>query len=104
MGPRQFLLASGVALGSLVAAAFIRTPSQDVAVLERLAPQIERAQVIAPESRDAIMRVVDRARLSSGDARNDLRRSVTIERVTAAIRTRDGGTPEPTSIGQGGRK
>ena len=60
-------------------------------MLDRLAPRIERAQMLAPETRDAIMQVVDRARVSTGDPRSDMRRSVTLERVTDAIKTRGGG-------------
>jgi hypothetical protein len=100
MGPRWFLLASLAVVCALVAATFIPTPRQDVAVLDRLAPRIERAQALAPESRDAIMQVVDRARVPTGDARNDLLRSVTIERVTTAIKARGGDPAISGSVGQ----
>jgi len=102
MKPRSFLFASIAVVGALIAAIFVSTPRQDVAVLDRLAPRIERAQTLAPETRDAIMRVVDRARASTGDPRHDVRRTATIERVTEAIKAR-GGAPELSSVGQGQR-
>ena len=71
-------------------------------MLDRLAPRIERAQTLAPETRDAIMQVVERAPQRNGDPRHDLRRTATIERVTEAIKTR-GGTPELSSVGQASR-
>lgn len=86
---------------ALFAATFVTTPREDVAVLDRLAPRIERAQTLAPEARDAIMRLVDGARASTGNSRYDVRRSATIERVADAIKARSG--PELTSVGQGSR-
>ena len=103
MRPRWFLLASIAVVCALIAATFVPTPRQDVAVLDRLAPRIERAQTLAPETRDAIMQVVDRARVPTGDPRYDVRRSVTIERVTDAIKAKDGGGPELSSVGQAPR-
>ena len=102
MRPRWFLLASIVVVCALLAATLLPTHRQDVAVLDRLAPRIERAQMLAPETRDTIMQLIDRARVSTGDPRSDMRRSVTLERVTDAIKTR-GGAPELSSIGQAPR-
>jgi hypothetical protein len=102
MRPRWFFLASLAVVAALIATTFIPTHRQDVAVLDRLAPRIERAQTLSPETRDAIMRLVDRARVSTGDPRHNLRRTATIERVTEAIKTR-GGAPELSSVGQGPR-
>jgi hypothetical protein len=102
MRPRWFLLASIAVVCGLIAATFVPTPRQDVAVLERLAPRIERAQTLAPETRAAIMQVVDRARGWNGDPRHDLRRSASIERVTEAVKAR-GGAPELSSVGQAPR-
>jgi hypothetical protein len=99
MRPRWFLLGSIVVVCALLAAILLPTHRQDVAVLDRLAPRIERAQTLAPETRDTIMQVVNRARVSTGDPRNDMRRSVTLERVTDAIKTRSG-APELSSVGQ----
>lgn len=103
MKPRWFFLALVAVICGLIAATFVPTPHRDVAVLDRLAPKIERAHMLAPETRDAIMHLVDRASAPTGDPRYDLRRSVTIERVTEAIKAR-GGRPErpelSSSIGQ----
>ena len=100
MRPRWFFLALVAVVCVLIATTFVPTPRQDVAVLDRLAPRIERAPALAPETRSAIMQLVDRARTPTGDPRHDLRRSVTIERVTEAIKVKDGG-PELNSTGQG---
>ena len=102
MRPRWFFLASVAVACALIVATFVPTPRQDVAVLDRLAPRIERTQTLAPETRDTILQLVDRARAPTGDPRHDLRRSVTIERVTGAIREKDGG-PELSSVGQAAR-
>jgi hypothetical protein len=96
--PRWFVLALVAVVCMLIATTFVPTPRQDVAVLDRLAPRIERAQVLTPETRDAIMQLVDRARAPTGDPRHDVRRSVTIERVTEAIKVKAGG-PELSSTG-----
>jgi hypothetical protein len=100
MRPRWFLLASIVVVCALLAATLIPTPRQDIAVLDRLAPRIERAQTLAPETRDTILQLIDRARVSTGDPRHDMRRTLTIERVTDAIKTRGGGPELSSSVGQ----
>jgi hypothetical protein len=100
MRPRWFFLALLAVICGLIAATFVPPPRQDVAILDRLAPRIERANTLAPETREAIMQLVDRARTPTGDPRYDVRRSVTIERVTEAIRMKDSG-PELSSTGQG---
>jgi hypothetical protein len=103
MRPRWFFVASLVIVCALLTATLLPTHRQDVAVLDRLAPRIERAQMLAPETRDVIMQVVDRARVSTGDPRSDMRRSVTLERVTDAIKTRGGGPELSSSVGQAPR-
>jgi hypothetical protein len=102
MRPRWFLLAATIVVCALIVATYVPTSRQDIAVLDRLAPRIERAQMLAPETRDAIQQLVDRARVSTGDLRSDMRRSVTIERVTDAMKTR-GGPELSSSVGQGPR-
>jgi hypothetical protein len=99
MRPRWFFLAL-LAVCALVAATVVPSPRQDVAVLDRLAPRIERTQTLTPQARDTIMQLVDRARVPTGDARTDVRRSVTIERVTTAIKARGGGPELSSSVGQ----
>ena len=104
MRPRWFFLALIAVVVVLVTATYVPSPRQDVAVLDRLAPRLERTQTLPPETRDAIMHLIDRARVTTGDARYDVRRSVTIERVTAAIKARDSGGPElSSSVGQAPR-
>jgi hypothetical protein len=100
MRPRWFLLASTIVVCALIVATHIPTPRQDIAVLDRLAPRIERAQTLSPQTREAIQQLVDRARVSTGDARNDMRRTVTIERVTDAMKARGGGPELSSSVGQ----
>ena len=69
-------------------------------MLDRLAPRIERAQTLragnhgTPSCSWSIAPGV-----STGDPRYDVRRSVTIERVTEAIKAKDG-SPELSSVGQ----
>ena len=61
MKPRWLLAVLTAAICLLAATSPAHLTSlQDVAVLERLAPRIERAQVIAPEAHDAIMHLVER--------------------------------------------
>jgi hypothetical protein len=97
MTPRWFFLALIAVMCGLVTATIVPTPRQDIAVLDRLAPRIERARMLAPETRDTIMRLVDRARAPTGDPRYDVRRSVTIERVTEAIKAKDSSGPALSS-------
>jgi hypothetical protein len=100
MKPRWFFLASLAVVVALIATSFLPTHRRDIAVLDRLAPRIERTQTLAPETRDAIMRLVDRARVSTGDARSDQQRSATIARVTSAIRDRGGDPALSGTVGQ----
>ena len=83
-------------LGSLL----ISHPEHDAAMLERLAPRIERAQVLAPETRDAIASLLDRLRRDPDDPRHDARSHAAIERVSEALKAKDAG-PELSSVGQG---
>jgi hypothetical protein len=104
MKPRWFVLALVGVICLLVATTYVPTPRQDVAVLDRLAPRIERAPALAPETRDTIMKVIDRARIPTGDPRHDVRRSVTIERVTDAIKDKESGAASSVTTGQGSGK
>jgi hypothetical protein len=101
MKPRRSCLVA-IAIGMLLLAAapllHSRVP-RDVAMLERLAPRIERAHVIAPDARDVIQRLVQRVSESIGDHRHEPRRQVAIERVAAALQAK-GAMIEPSSIGQ----
>ena len=68
--------------------------SEDIVQLERLAPQIERAQALAPEAREAIKQLI--ARLStlgaSRDHSQEMRRKLAIERATNAMMTKGDST------------
>jgi hypothetical protein len=68
--------------------------SEDIVQLERLVPRIERAQALAPETRDAISRLI--ARLSTLAASHDqtyqLRRKRAIDRATSAMMAKDDST------------
>ena len=67
---------------------------QDVAQLERLAPEIERAQTLSPETKDAIGRLVARQTRSRVQAihRRKLRRKAAIERITGAMKAKEAST------------
>ena len=101
MKPRWFCIAAITLTVCIVASASRFTSSNDrhLALLERLAPKIERAQALAPASRDAIERLVDTVRQGSGDARYDLRRLAAVERITGALKAKDA-TLELTTVVQ----
>ena len=101
MKPR-WLLAALTATICLLAMSplLISHPYQDVALLERLAPRIERAQFIAPETHDAIMQLVERIQREAIGQPHDARRQAVIERVSHALRAKDD-VPTLTSVGQG---
>jgi hypothetical protein len=65
--------------------------SEDIVQLERLVPQIERAQALAPEARETINQLI--ARLSTLAASHDqtyqLRRKRAIDRATSAMMAKD---------------
>ena len=91
--PRRYYLTALAALAFVVVA----VPGKefpDVSQLERLAPRIERAQTLSPETRDVIGRLVvqHNALAGSGDASQELRRKAAIERVTSAIKAKEAST------------
>jgi hypothetical protein len=91
MKPRGFAIAL-VALGMLAlffAPFFVANHYQNIVLLERLAPRVERAQTLAPEARDAILQLVGRVRDAPIDRRADSRRALAIERIAAAISKKD---------------
>jgi hypothetical protein len=87
-------------LGLFLAPTFVGNHNQEVAVLERLAPKVERTQSLAPETRDAIMQLVERVRSAPVDQRTDSRRAIAIDRIAAALNAKDG-SRELTSVGRG---
>ena len=87
--PRRYYLTALAALAFVVVA----VPGKefpDVSQLERLAPRIERAQTLSPETRDVIGRLVTQhdALAGSGGSSQDLRRKAAIERVTSAMQSK----------------
>jgi hypothetical protein len=65
---------------------------EDIAQLERLARQIERAQALAPDTRETVNRLIVRqsiTRLPTDESR-EARRRTAIERATAAMAAKDG--------------
>ena len=68
--------------------------SEDVVQLERLVPQIERAQALAPEASEAINQLI--ARLSvlaaSHDQSQQMRRKRAIDRATSAMMAKNDST------------
>ena len=83
------------ALAAVAAACLVIVPSpnralQDVALLERLAPEIERARSLMPDAREAIGRVTARTTLAGfSDPSQEARRRAAIERITGAMKTKD---------------
>jgi hypothetical protein len=65
---------------------------EDLVQLERLGPKIERAQTLSAEAREAIERLVARQTLAAGsnDQTNQMRRKAAIERVTSAMKAKEG--------------
>jgi hypothetical protein len=103
MKPRWSCIAALLAGIVLLASApfFISGTHRNLALLERLTLKIERAQALAPDSRETIERLVEVVRQSAGDERYDLRRHAAIERVTAALKAKDT-AHEMSSVGQRG--
>jgi hypothetical protein len=91
MNPRWFaisLLTTAI-LALFLAPAFFKKHHQHVALLERLAPRIERAQSLTPETREAIVQLVDFVRNAPAEQRSELRRALVIERVASALKNKD---------------
>jgi hypothetical protein len=101
MKPRWFalsLLAAAV-LALFLAPPFFANHDQHVALLERLAPRIERSHAIAPETRESILQLVDQVRNTPADHRSESRRALAIERVAAALKDKDA-AHELSSVGR----
>ena len=71
-------------------------PRQHLPVLERLATRVERTQTLTPQSREAILQLVERVRDTAGDPRQQGRRDTAVQRVTDAVNAR-----EQVSVGRG---
>jgi hypothetical protein len=68
---------------------FIASPPQYAALLERLAPRIERAHALPPETRETLLQLIEKARQMPADGRTDARRQLAIERVAKALKARE---------------
>jgi hypothetical protein len=64
---------------------------EDVAQLERLVPKIERAQILSPEARETINRLIARQSIAGGwdDPSHQIRRKAAVERVTSAMQAKE---------------
>jgi hypothetical protein len=86
-------LAIGVALagaiGGSIAFTPIHKPNEDVAFLERVASTVERAQVIAPETREYLSKLTSRHQSPLADPQLDLRRQKALDRISVAKRSPD---------------
>ena len=69
--------------------------TQDVARLERLAPEIERARALPPETKESIDRLVARQSMlvGTGSQSDEIRRKAAIDRVTSAMRAKEDSPP-----------
>ena len=108
MQPRFFYAGLALVICLLIVIALSPRTRQDVAVLERLTPRIERAQMLDPQTRAAVLQLVERVRETAGDHRYETagdhryheRRELAIQRVTDALNAKEGlanvgqGTPE----------
>jgi|SRR5882724_1901281 len=77
-------LAIAVATGTSVALTPIHRPNEDVAFLERVAATVERAKIIAPDTRDYLSALTSRHQSTLADDGLDLRRQNALARITVA--------------------
>ena len=85
LGVTQCVIA-GVVIGAIGGSILPKPPQRPherAAFLERVAQKVERAQSLAPETRDRLMALVDRHKVA--DQGKDLRRERAIERLSSAI-------------------
>jgi hypothetical protein len=80
-------LIMAAATGTSVALTPIQKPNEDVAFLERVAASVERAQDIAPDTRDYLSELARRHRSALADSKLDLQRRKALERITAAAQS-----------------
>jgi hypothetical protein len=90
-------VAMALATGASVALTPIHRPNEDVAFLERVAVTVERATVIAPDTRDYLSELTNRHRSALADGALDFRRQKALERITAA--TQPASRLEPARLG-----
>jgi hypothetical protein len=86
-------LVIGVALAGAIGGSILLTPInkpiEDVAFLERVASTVERAQVIAPQTREYISELTGRHQSPIADPRLELRRQKALKRIMVAMHPTD---------------
>jgi hypothetical protein len=86
---RWVYIAAGIVSVSLPFIVAAQDAGRQVALLERLAPKIERAQTLAPDAHATISRLVQRVGLRTpSDAPYDVRRQAAIDRVANALKVK----------------
>ena len=87
--PVRWTLLSALAIVPAVAFIILPSPNgalQDVARLERLAPQLERAPSLSAEARDAVSRIATRTgSLALNDPSQETRRKAAVERINSVL-------------------
>jgi hypothetical protein len=85
VGITQFAIAGVLigAVGGSVLLSPVQRPREKAAFLERVAQRVERAQTLAPETRDYLVALVKRHR--AADQGKDLRGERAAERLASAI-------------------
>ena len=83
-------LVIAVATGTALALTPVHRHHEDVAFLERVAVSVERAKVIAPDTRDYLSALASRHRSTLADGKLDLRRQKALERIMATTRAAPG--------------
>jgi hypothetical protein len=84
-------------IGATLAAAIVGStalnakhrPNDDVAFLEKLAVTVERAKVLAPDTREYVSGVTSRYQARLSDAQLDLRRQKALARIMTVMRSAD---------------
>jgi hypothetical protein len=90
-GITQFVIGAALAaaiIGSTALNARHR-PNEDVAFLERLAVTVERAKVLAPDTREYVSGVASRYGTRLPDAQLDLRRQKALARIMTVMHPAD---------------
>ena len=76
-------LVVGAALVAAIVGSSRHRPNEEVAFLERLAVTVERAQMLAPETRDYVSSIAGRHQSALSDPQLDQRRQKALARIIA---------------------
>jgi hypothetical protein len=101
MTARWFYLAAGTICIALLCVVPAQDARRQAALFERLAPKIERAQTLSPDTHETISRLVQAARLRTpaGDALHDVRRQTAIDRVANALKAKQVAAADDGNVG-----